>query len=77
LIDVPELYSTKDQPFPRGEICVRGYNLFSGYLEFGESESSDDEGFERLIPSRDEEGWFRTGDCGEIDPEGRLRIIDR
>lgn len=49
---------------PEGEVLVRGANVTPGYL--GEA---SDESFE--------EGWFRTGDIGEIDQEGRLRIRGR
>ena len=50
-----------------GEIEVRGPNVFAGYRERPEANA---EAFTR-------DGWFRTGDLGEIDGEGRLRIVGR
>ncbi len=51
---------------PEGEVLVRGGNVTPGYLQRGE-----------VRGVTDEEGWFHTGDLGEIDDAGRLRIIGR
>lgn len=49
-----------------GEVMVRGETLFAGYVVDGE-----------LRPSLDKDGWFRTGDLGQIDAAGRLKISGR
>jgi len=50
-----------------GEIEVRGPNVFAGYLDRPDANA---EAFTA-------DGWFRTGDLGALDAEGRLSIVGR
>lgn len=50
-----------------GEVQVRGPNLFAGYWQDAA----------RSADCRTADGWFRTGDMGTIDTEGRLTIQAR
>ncbi len=52
---------------PDGEILVRGIGIIHEYYK------NDIETAEAFT----EDGWFKTGDLGEFDDEGFLRIIDR
>ncbi len=49
-----------------GEILVRGANVAAGYWQGKE-----------LRPVLNEEGWFRTGDLGEVDADGNLYFRGR
>ncbi|CAN1254390.1 Long chain acyl-CoA synthetase 4 [Linum perenne] len=66
LESVPEMGYDALSSTPRGEICIRGDTLFSGYYK------RDDLTEEVLI-----DGWFHTGDVGEWQPDGSMKIIDR
>src|SRR5260370_7244646 len=48
---------------PDGEILVRGSGVASSYWSGGEL---------RPVASQEDEGWYRTGDIGELDTEGNL-----
>jgi malonyl-CoA/methylmalonyl-CoA synthetase len=50
-----------------GEVEVRGPNVIAGYHENPGANADAFTG----------DGWFRTGDLGELDPDGYLRLVGR
>ncbi|KAK3016062.1 hypothetical protein RJ639_007549 [Escallonia herrerae] len=66
LESVPEMGYDALSSTPRGEICIRGETLFSGYFK------REDLTKEVMV-----DGWFHTGDVGEWQPNGSMKIVDR
>ena len=64
LEDIPDMeyWTHKSQ----GEVCIKGANVFLGYYR-------DPEMTAAMV---DTEGWLHTGDVGEWQPNGTLKIID-
>ena len=50
-----------------GEVEIRGPNVFGGY--WGRPDAT--------AAAFTEDGWFKTGDIGEHDPDGYLRLVGR
>ncbi|TVY13253.1 Long-chain-fatty-acid--CoA ligase 1 [Lachnellula arida] len=68
LVDFPDAgYHATNKPNPQGEIWIRGTPVLKEYYE------NEEETKASLTP----DGWFKTGDIGEFDHNGHLKIIDR
>ncbi|TAQ86188.1 hypothetical protein B7494_g5488 [Chlorociboria aeruginascens] len=67
LVDFPDAgYYAANNP-PQGEVWIRGPSVMEGYYE------NDAETAQALTSDH----WFKTGDIGEWDKNGHLKIIDR
>lgn len=67
LVDLPDAgYFTSKTP-PQGEVWIRGDPVMGAYFE-------NPKETEEAVTA---DGWFKTGDIGEFDNNGHLRIIDR
>ncbi|KAJ1722944.1 medium-chain fatty acid-CoA ligase faa2 [Coemansia erecta] len=67
LRDVPEMnYLATDKPCARGEVLIRGGSVFAGYLNDADQTRAAFDG-----------DWLVTGDIGQFNLDGNLKIIDR
>lgn len=68
LVDFPDAgYFAKNKPNAQGEVWIRGPAVLSEYYQNPEETKA----------AITEDGWFKTGDIGEFDSSGHLKLIDR
>ncbi len=65
---IVDVESSRDLPVgDRGEVLIRGYNLFDGYYKDSE----------RTAEALDSDGWYHSGDIGSLDENGHLMFHGR
>ena len=65
---IVDVESSRDLPVgDRGEVLIRGYNLFDGYYKDSE----------RTAEVLDSDGWYHSGDIGSLDENGHLMFHGR
>ena len=69
LVAIPDMGYETDTPgkTPQGEILIRGKPVLKEYYNNPEETKK----------ALTEDGWFKTGDIGEFDEDGHLKVIDR
>ena len=67
LRDVPSLGLSTDDDIPKGELYLKGNNVFKGYFKNPE--------ITKLV--LDADGWLRLGDAGTLNANGSISIIER
>lgn len=67
LVAIPDMGYDTDGKKPQGEIWMKGLPVLSGYYD------NPEETAKAVTP----DGWFKTGDIGEFDHNGHLKVIDR
>lgn len=67
LVAIPDMGYLTEAPVPQGEIYLKGLPVMKGYWK------NPEETEKALTP----DGWFKTGDIGEFDYNGHLKVIDR
>ena len=61
-------YRVTNLPYPQGEVLVGGETVSLGYYKLPEKTAED-------FFEEDDKRWFKTGDIGEIHPDGVLKLI--
>lgn len=69
LLDVPDAGYRSSNELPQGEVCIRGNSVTGGYYKRPDL-NNDESVFTK-------DGWLRTGDVGQWNPDGTLSLIDR
>ena len=68
LKSLPEIdYLITDKPYPTGELCIKGLNMFQGYFKDPE----------KTAEAHDQDGWFCTGDVATVLENGSIKILGR